>query len=231
MRAVNLTEPMGMNKTISVSDTLYSYLLDNSLREPEILRRLREENADHPKSEFQIAPEQGQFMRLLVQALGIKRAIEVGVFTGYSALSVALAMPPDGRLIACDISEEFTNVAKRYWEEAGVAQKIDFRLGPALETLDSLIRAGQAGSYDFVFIDADKVNYLAYYERAIALVRHGGLVAIDNTLWYGYVADTSKKDTDTESIRALNRRVLEDNRVLASLLPLADGLTLALRLA
>jgi len=231
MRAVNLRKPTGMNKTISVSDALYGYLLDNSLREPEILRRLREENAYHPKSEFQIAPEQGQFMRLLIQALGFKRAIEIGVFTGYSALSIALAMPPDGRLVACDVSEEFTSVAKRYWEEAGVAQKIDFRLGPALETLDSLIRAGQAGSYDFVFIDADKVNYLAYYERAIALVRHGGLVAIDNTLWYGYVADTSKKDTDTESIRALNRRVLEDNRVLASLLPLADGLTLALRLA
>jgi caffeoyl-CoA O-methyltransferase len=220
-----------MNKTISVSDNLYAYLLDNSLCEPEILRRLREENASHPKAELQIAPEQGQFMRLLVQLLGIKRAIEVGVFTGYSALSVALAMPPGGRLVACDVSEEFTNVAKRYWEEAGVAQKIDFRLGPALETLDALIGAGQAASYDFVFIDADKVNYLAYYERALTLVRPGGLVAIDNTLWYGYVADTSKNDTDTVSIRALNRRILEDNRVLASLLPLADGLTLALKLA
>ena len=220
-----------MNKTISVSDNLYAYLLNNSLSEPEILRRLREENASHPKAEFQIAPEQGQFMRLLVQVLGVRRAIEVGVFTGYSALSVALAMPPGGRLVACDVSEEFTNVAKRYWEEAGVAQKIDFRLGPALETLDSLIRAGQAGSYDFVFIDADKVNYLAYYERALSLVRSGGLVAIDNTLWYGYVADDARNDSDTISIRALNRRILEDNRVLASLLPLADGLTLALKLA
>ncbi len=220
-----------MNKTISVSDNLYAYLLNNSLCEPEILRRLREENASHPKAEFQIAPEQGQFMRLLVQVLGVRRAIEVGVFTGYSALSVALAMPPGGRLVACDVSEEFTNVAKRYWEEAGVAQKIDFRLGPALETLDSLIRAGQAGSYDFVFIDADKVNYLAYYERALSLVRSGGLVAIDNTLWYGYVADDARNDSDTISIRALNRRILEDNRVLASLLPLADGLTLALKLA
>ena len=220
-----------MNKTISVSNNLYAYLLDNSLCEPEILRRLREENASHPKAEFQIAPEQGQFMRLLVQVLGVRRAIEVGVFTGYSALSVALAMPPGGRLVACDVSEEFTNVAKRYWEEAGVAQKIDLRLGPALETLDSLIRAGQAGSYDFVFIDADKVNYLAYYERALSLVRSGGLVAIDNTLWYGYVADDAKNDSDTISIRALNRRILEDNRVLASLLPLADGLTLALKLA
>lgn len=220
-----------MNKTISVSDNLYAYLLDNSLCEPEILRRLREENASHPKAEFQIAPEQGQFMRLLVQVLGVRRAIEVGVFTGYSALSVALAMPPGGRLVACDVSEEFTNIAKRYWEEAGVAQKIDLRLGPALETLDSLIRAGQAGSYDFVFIDADKVNYLAYYERALSLVRSGGLVAIDNTLWYGYVADDAKNDSDTISIRALNRRILEDNRVLASLLPLADGLTLALKLA
>ena len=220
-----------MNKTISVSDNLYAYLLDNSLCEPEILRRLREENASHPKAEFQIAPEQGQFMRLLVQVLGVRRAIEVGVFTGYSALSVALAMPPGGRLVACDVSEEFTNIAKRYWEEAGVAQKIDLRLGPALETLDSLIRAGQAGSYDFVFIDADKVNYLAYYERALSLVRSGGLVAIDNTLWYGYVADDANNDSDTISIRALNRRILEDNRVLASLLPLADGLTLALKLA
>lgn len=220
-----------MNKTISVSNNLYAYLLENSLCEPEILRRLREENASHPKAEFQIAPEQGQFMRLLVQVLGVRRAIEVGVFTGYSALSVALAMPPGGRLVACDVSEEFTNVAKRYWEEAGVAQKIDLRLGPALETLDSLIRAGQAGSYDFVFIDADKVNYVAYYERALSLVRSGGLVAIDNTLWYGYVADDAKNDSDTISIRALNRRILEDNRVLASLLPLADGLTLALKLA
>ena len=220
-----------MNKTISVSNNLYAYLLENSLCEPEILRRLREENASHPKAEFQIAPEQGQFMRLLVQLLGVRRAIEVGVFTGYSALSVALAMPPGGRLVACDVSEEFTNVAKRYWEEAGVAQKIDLRLGPALETLDSLIRAGQAGSYDFVFIDADKVNYVAYYERALSLVRSGGLVAIDNTLWYGYVADDAKNDSDTISIRALNRRILEDNRVLASLLPLADGLTLALKLA
>ena len=220
-----------MNKTISVSNNLYAYLLENSLCEPEILRRLREENASHPKAEFQIAPEQGQFMRLLVQVLGVRRAIEVGVFTGYSALSVALAMPPGGRLVACDVSEEFTNVAKRYWEEAGVAQKIDLRLGPALETLDSLIRAGQAGSYDFVFIDADKVNYVAYHERALSLVRSGGLVAIDNTLWYGYVADDAKNDSDTISIRALNRRILEDNRVLASLLPLADGLTLALKLA
>ena len=220
-----------MNKTISVSNNLYAYLLENSLCEPEILRRLREENASHPKAEFQIAPEQGQFMRLLVQVLGVRRAIEVGVFTGYSALSVALAMPPGGRLVACDVSEEFTNIAKRYWEEAGVALKIDLRLGPALETLDSLIRAGQAGSYDFVFIDADKVNYLAYYERALSLVRSGGLVAIDNTLWYGYVADDAKNDSDTISIRALNRRILEDNRVLASLLPLADGLTLALKLA
>ena len=220
-----------MNKTIAVSNNLYAYLLENSLCEPEILRRLREENASHPKAEFQIAPEQGQFMRLLVQVLGVRRAIEVGVFTGYSALSVALAMPPGGRLVACDVSEEFTNVAKRYWEEAGVAQKIDLRLGPALETLDSLIHAGQAGSYDFVFIDADKVNYVAYYERALSLVRSGGLVAIDNTLWYGYVADDAKNDSDTISIRALNRRILEDNRVLASLLPLADGLTLALKLA
>lgn len=219
-----------MNKSISVTDQLHSYILENSLREPDVLRRLRSETLRHPRAEYQISPEQGQFMQLLVRALGVRRSVEIGVFTGYSSLAVALAMPAEGRLVACDISEEYTNVAKRYWAEAGIAQKIEFRLGPALETLDSMAAAGEEGRYDFAFIDADKKNYLGYYERAITLLRPGGLVAIDNTLWYGYVADATNKDGDTESIRALNRRIHSDSRVLPSLLPVADGLTLALKL-
>jgi caffeoyl-CoA O-methyltransferase len=219
-----------MNRTISVTDQLHGYMLDNSLREPDILRRLRAETLHHPKADYQIAPEQGQFMQLMVRALGLKRGIEIGVFTGYSSLAVAMAMPAHGRLLACDISEEYTNVARRYWAEAGVAQKIDLRLGPALDTLDALVAAGEEGTYDFVFIDADKRNYSAYYERAVALLRPGGLAAIDNTLWYGHVADATNVDADTESIRALNRRVHSDSRVFASLLPLADGLTFALKL-
>ena len=219
-----------INKTVAVNDAIYDYLLSNSLREQEVLVQLRNANVHQPRADFQIAPEEGQFLQLLTRALRVRRAIEVGVFTGYSSLCVALAMPPDGKIVACDVSEEFTSIARRFWEQAGVLHKFDLRLGAALETLDGLIAEGQSGTYDFAFIDADKVNYINYYERAVALVRPGGIIGIDNTLWYGYVADPAKVDTDTMAIRRLNRHILEDDRVQVSLLPIADGLTLALKL-
>jgi caffeoyl-CoA O-methyltransferase len=218
------------NKTFTLPDKLYRYLIDHSLREHDVLRRLREETLRLPMGRMQIAPEQGQLMQLLVRLLGAKRAIEVGVFTGYSSLSVALAMPPDGRLIACDVSESWTAIARRYWREAGVEAKIELKLAPALETLDSLLASGGAGTYDFAFIDADKTNYVAYYERLLKLLRPNGLVAIDNTLWDGAVADRRKKDADTTAIREFNRRVHADKRVLPSLVPIGDGLTLVLKL-
>lgn len=218
------------NKTFTLPDKLYRYLIDNSLREPDVLRRLREETLRLPMSMMQIAPEQGQLMRLLVRLIGARRAIEVGVFTGYSSLSVALALPEDGRLIACDISESWTAVARRYWREAGVDAKIELKLAPALETLDALIDSGGSGTFDFGFIDADKSNYVHYYERLLRLLRPGGLVAADNTLWEGAVADLRKKDADTVAIREFNRRVHSDRRVLPSLVPIGDGLTLAVKL-
>jgi caffeoyl-CoA O-methyltransferase len=218
------------NKTFTLPDKLYQYLIDHSLREPEVLRRLREETMRLPMSRMQIAPEQGQLMRLLVKLIGAKRAIEVGVFTGYSSLSVALAMPPEGRLIACDLSESWTAVARRYWREAGVEAKIELKLAPALETLDSLLESGASGTFDFAFIDADKSNYVAYYERLYTLLRPGGLLAADNTLWGGAVADGRKKDADTVAIRGFNRRVHSDQRMLPCLVPIGDGLTLALKL-
>jgi len=219
------------NKTVAITDLIYNYMVENSLREPEILERLREANVDQPRADFQIPPEQGQFMQLLTKAMGFRRAIEVGVFTGYSSLSVALAMPHDGRIVACDLNEEYTRIARGFWERAGVAHKIELRLGPALQTLDGMVDSGESGTYDFVFIDADKANYIHYYERAVVLVRAGGLIAVDNTLWYGHVADVARQDGDTNAIRALNRRILEDDRVHSSMLPIADGLTLALKLA
>lgn len=218
------------NKTFTLSDRLYGYLLEHSLREPDVLRRLREETRQLPMAGMQIAPEQGQFMQLLVRALGVRQALEVGVFTGYSSLAVALVLPAQGRLVACDISEEWTAIARRYWQEAGVAAKIQLRLAPALQTLDSLIRDGASASFDFAFIDADKTGYVDYYERALTLVRPGGLIAIDNTLWGGRVADSRRRDADTVAIRRFNLHVHADARVLASLLPVGDGLTLAYRL-
>jgi caffeoyl-CoA O-methyltransferase len=176
---------------------------------------------------MQISPEQGQFMALLVELIGARRILEVGTFTGYSALAVALALPPDGRVITCDINEEMTAIARRYWAEAGVADKIDLRLAPAIDTLDELLAEGQAGQFDFAFIDADKTNYLAYYERTLELLRSGGLIAIDNVLWNGAVADPERQDDDTSAIRALNEAVHADDRVSLSLLPISDGLTLA----
>ncbi len=217
------------NRTIGLSDRLYDYLIGVSLRESPLLRRLREETARMPMAVMQIAPEQGQFMALLVELLGARRALEIGTFTGYSALAVASALSPGGRLVACDVSEEYTAVARRYWVEAGVADRIDLRLAPALDTLDALIAAGAAGSIDFAFIDADKQNYDAYYERVLTLLRPGGLVAIDNVLWNGAVADPAKSDPDTQAIRALNAKMKRDDRVSLSLVPIGDGLTLARR--
>ena len=214
-------------KTITLTESLHHYLLSVSLREPPILARLREETAQHPMANMQIAPEQGQFMALLVRLMGVKKCLELGVFTGYSALSVALALPPDGKLIACDVNEEWTSMARRYWQEAGVAHKIALRIAPALETLDKLLANGEAGSFDFAFIDADKENYTNYYERSLALVRHGGLIVIDNVLWSGRVADPNEQDMDTVAIRRFNAKLHFDERIALSMLPLADGLTLA----
>ncbi|QIR40981.1 SAM-dependent methyltransferase [Tolypothrix sp. PCC 7910] len=216
-------------RTIGLNEQLYSYLLSVSLREPEILQRLRQETASHPSGNMQISPEQGQFMRLLVQLIGAKKTLEVGVFTGYSSLSVALALPADGKIIACDVSEEYTAIARLYWQEAGVVDKIDLRLAPALVTLDQLLATGQANTFDFAFIDADKVNYDGYYERALQLIRPGGLIAIDNVLWSGTVANPEIQDESTQAIRILNQKLRDDERVTLSLLPIGDGLTLALK--
>ncbi|MBN3878510.1 MULTISPECIES: O-methyltransferase [unclassified Nostoc] len=216
-------------QSIGLDNQLYNYLLSVSLREPEILGKLRQETANHPRSGMQISPEQGQFMSLLVQLIGAKKTLEVGVFTGYSSLSVALALPADGKIIACDVSEEFTAIARRYWLEAGVADKIDLRLAPALETLDRLLATGQGETFDFAFIDADKENYDGYYERSLQLVRPGGLIAIDNVLWSGQVADEQNQDESTQSIRALNEKLHHDERITLALVPIADGLTLAIK--
>ncbi len=217
------------NKTFTMSDTLGAYMQSVSLREPDVLTRLREETSRLSMSLMQIAPEQGQFMQLLVKALGIRRAIEVGVFTGYSTLCVALAMPDDGRIVACDINKEWTDIAQRYWKEAGVDNKIELRLAPALETLDTLIGEQLQNKFDFAFIDADKAGYKDYYERVLALIRPGGLIAIDNTLWNGSVTDESDQTESTQAIRDINRHLHTDERVDISLLPIGDGLTLALK--
>jgi caffeoyl-CoA O-methyltransferase len=210
-----------------VTEDLIEYVRSVSLREPEVLARLREETAKLPNAIMQISPEQGQFMGMLIRLLGAKLTLEVGVFTGYSSISVALALPDDGRIIACDVSAEYTSVARRYWREAGVERKVDLRLAPAVETLDGLLKEGKAGAFDFAFIDADKDNYDRYYERALKLLRPGGLIAIDNVLWHGKVMDDSIQDADTRAIRALNEKLHGDERVWLSLLTIGDGLTLA----
>jgi caffeoyl-CoA O-methyltransferase len=215
------------HRTLQMTDGLYDYLLAHSSRESPLLARLREETARLPQARMQISPEQGQFLQLLIGLVGARHALEVGVFTGYSSLCVALALPGDGRLVACDVSEEWTGIARRYWREAGVAAKVDLRIAPALVTLESLVAAGEAGRFDFAFIDADKANYLAYYEHALALVRRGGLIAVDNTLWSGKVADPAVNDQDTVRIRELNDFIHRDERVAMSMLPIGDGLTLA----
>lgn len=216
-------------RSTHLTDKLYQYLLAVSLRDDKLLRRLRRETARMPMGGMQISREQGQFMGLLVELMGAKKALEVGTFTGYSSLCVARALPADGRLVCCDVSEAFTKVARKFWREAGVAGKVTLELGPALRTLDRLIAGGAAGSFDFAFIDADKPNYRNYYERCLELVRPGGLIAVDNVLWSGRVVDARIKDADTKAIRAFNKRLKGDRRILLSMLPLGDGLSLALK--
>jgi predicted O-methyltransferase YrrM len=214
-------------RTLAITDEIYAYLAENTLREPEVLRRLREETLKTPNPDMQIAPEQGQLMALLAELVGAKLCLELGVFTGYSSTAVALALPADGRLIACDKSREWTDVARRYWKEAGVSDKVELRLGPALESLDALLAEGYAGRFDFAFIDADKDNYDAYYEKVLTLLRPGGLVSLDNALRHGRVADAADTNPGTTVIRDLNRKIRDDARVTMSLVPIADGLMVA----
>jgi caffeoyl-CoA O-methyltransferase len=215
---------------LGLDERVADYVMNNSLREPEVLRRLREETiANNPQALMAISPVEGQLMALLVKLIGAVKTLEVGVFTGYSSLCTALALPPHGRVVACDVNEEWTSVARRYWAEAGVADKITLRLAPAIETLDDLLGAGQAGTFDFAFIDADKENYDNYYERALKLLRRGGLVIFDNMLWSGRVADPSVQDAETVALRALNEKLHYDERVFVSLLPIRDGMSLAVK--
>ncbi|HEV2445789.1 MAG TPA: class I SAM-dependent methyltransferase [Candidatus Sulfopaludibacter sp.] len=213
-----------------ITDELADYIRAVTIREPEALRRLREETESHPNASMQTSPEQGQFLHFLARTTGAKKTLEVGVFMGYSSTWVALALPANGSVIACDVSEEFTARARQTWRDAGVESKIDLRLAPALETLDGLIAGGAAGTFDFAFIDADKTNYANYYERALTLLRPGGVAAVDNVLWDGLVIDPSAQDRDTEAIRAFNRRLFEDSRVSISMATMGDGLALACKL-
>ena len=219
-----------MDRNIPMDARLYAYLQEHSLREHPVLRELREATAGMRHAGMQISPEQGQFMALLVRMLGARRTLEIGVFTGYSSLAVALALPAGGQVIACDVSEEWTTMARRYWEKAGVSGRIELRLAPALETLDALLEAGEAGRFDFAFVDADKPRYADYYERCLKLLRKGGLVVADNTLWSGKVADANVQDEDTKALRAFNDALHRDGRVAMSLLAIGDGVTLALKL-
>ena len=218
-----------MGRAITLTDTLYRYLVDHSVREHAVLAELRAATAGMKQAGMQIGPDQGQLMALLVKLAGARRCIEVGVFTGYSSLAVALALPPDGRIVACDVSDEWTSIARVHWRKAGVEDKIDLRLGRATNTLDALLAEGGRGRYDFAFIDADKGNYLAYYERCLELVRAGGLIAADNTLWSGRVADPADESADTVALRAFNDFVHRDERVDLAQLSVGDGLTLALK--
>jgi len=214
------------NRTLTLDDALYQYLLDVSLRETPLLRRLREETAQLPVARWQIAPEQGQFMALLVKLSGAKRLLEIGTFTGYSALCMASAMSEDGHLTCCDIDESYTAIARRYWAEAGLTERIELCLAPALETLSRLERDGLEGRFELIFIDADKANYPAYLEHALNLLRPGGLILFDNTLWSGRVLESNPDSADTRAIQALNLVLKDDPRIDLSLLPVGDGLTL-----
>jgi predicted O-methyltransferase YrrM len=214
-------------KTYLAGKGLTEYIRKVSVDEADVLRRLREETAAHPKALMQIPPEQGQFFRVLVGMLQAKKTLEIGVFTGYSSLVTALALPPEGRIIACDISEEFTAVARRYWREAGVEQKIELRIGPAEATLMSLLAEGHGESFDMAFIDADKTGYDTYYELSLQLVRPGGVIVLDNMLREGSITDPSSTDPNTLAIRALNQKLGRDSRVISALLSIADGVTLA----
>lgn len=213
-------------ETINLTPELYRYLRHVSFREADVLKKLREETHQLGSYTMQICPEQGQLMALLVELLGAKKTLDIGTYTGYSALVVALALPSDGKVVACDVSIEWTTIAKKFWGKAKVTQKIDLRIAPALDTLQNLLNSGEANTFDFAFIDADKVNYAEYYEMSLALIRPGGLIAIDNVLWSGKVADPTIKDVDTLSIRALNEIILKDERISFSMVPIGDGLTL-----
>jgi len=226
-KLLNQNERM-TSRTLPIDDRIYRYVLEHSVREHPELAALREATHGHPHAGMQIGPDQGQFMALLVKLLGAKRTIEIGTFTGYSALAVALALPDDGRLLACDISDEFTRVGRPFWRRAGVEHKIELVLAPATQTLDARLAAGEAGGYDFAFIDADKAGYDAYYERCLRLVRPGGVIAFDNTLWGGAVAGPAK-DADTAALQALNDKLHHDERIDLSLLTVGDGLTIARR--
>jgi caffeoyl-CoA O-methyltransferase len=214
-------------RTLVLDDQLYDYLIEKGTREERVLADLRARTGVLTQAGMQISPEQGQLMRLLIRMLGARNTIEVGTFTGYSALCVALELPDDGRVVACDVSEEWTSIGREAWERAGVAHRIDLRLAPALQTLDALAAEGRAGTFDFAFIDADKENYVAYYERCLKLVRAGGLIAIDNVLWSGAVARPDVQNESTNAIRAINDLVANDARVDISMIPIGDGLTLA----
>jgi O-methyltransferase len=214
------------NASLGLPPDLHAYLVEHGVREPAILKRLRDETALLPEHDMQIAPEQGALMAMIVGLLDARRCIELGTFTGYSSLTVALAMPSDGRIVCCDLSEEWTSVARRYWAEAGVADRVDLRLGPALDTLDELIAGGASGSFDFAFIDASKREYPDYHERIVRLLRQGGVAVYDNVLWDGGVIDETMTDRDTVGVRRLNDRLLLDERVSISMIPVGDGLTL-----
>ncbi|MGB3788444.1 MAG: class I SAM-dependent methyltransferase [Phormidesmis sp.] len=217
------------NQSIGLDARLYDYLLSASLRELPVQAELRKRTDKHPQSRMQISPEQGQLMALLVQLIGAKKTLEIGVFTGYSALAVALALPEDGKVVACDVNEKDCAIALPYWRKASVDHKIDLRIAPALDTLNELTANGESSTFDFAFIDADKTSYDSYYEKSLQLVRPGGLIAIDNMLWYGRVANLEVQDNRTKRIRALNEKVRNDKRVMMSLLPVGDGLLLALK--
>ncbi|MBM3507817.1 MAG: SAM-dependent methyltransferase [Alphaproteobacteria bacterium] len=216
-------------KTVTVTDEVYDYLVRVGVREHPVLQRLRQATTREAgdAANMQISPDQGAFMALLIKLAGARRALEAGTFTGYSTLAVALALPEDGSIVACDVSEPWTAIACRFWAEAGVANKIDLRLAPALETMDALLAAGEASSFDFAFLDAEKTEYDAYYERCLKLLRPGGLIAVDNVLWSGRVADRGVQDENTRAIRALNEKLARDERVDVALVPIADGLFLA----
>ncbi|VAX10915.1 Uncharacterized SAM-dependent O-methyltransferase [hydrothermal vent metagenome] len=225
-----------MNKShFQIPDELYNYILTASLREHEVLKALREETAKDPAAIMQIPPEQGQFMALLLKLISAKKTLELGTFTGYSALSAALAMPDDSLTISCDINADWTNLARKYWKKAGVDKKIELRLGPALDSLDELIHDGQSNTFDFAFIDADKINYDGYYEKSLTLLRPGGLIALDNVFLFGSVIEsaflredlkTKISEDDIQAMRCLNIKIKQDERVDISMLPVADGLTL-----
>ena len=214
-------------RTLGFDDTLHRYLLDVSVDEDPVARALRTRTAELEEHYMQISPEQGQFFKLLIRMTNAQQVVEVGTYTGYSALCLAQAVGARGRVVCCDISEEWTAIGQEFWQQAGVAERIDLRLAPALETLEQMRQDGEAGRFDFAFIDADKGNYQAYYEHLLDLVRPGGVIAVDNTLWSGRVADLSEQDPDTVAIREFNRMLANDSRVMVSLVPIGDGLTLA----